>query len=329
MLQLRNSTPFAARLAVMPDEGGIESIYIIVKASFRISSRWTLLEEQPFPNEQDCYWGEPGQSSLKYPSDFHPEKPATDFAVIGSACAPDMKAVRTLDVDLAIAGRQTRIRVYGDRVWDGGRISSPDAFETMPIIYERAFGGSIYQEGQLVSSDARNPVGQGFAGGRSYKCMEGERLPNLEDPRTLIASIDDTPDPACFGFCAPHWSPRAGFAGTYDDGWQKERAPYLPLDFDKRFFNAAHPALVCDGFLRGGERVEISNMHPEGDLDFALPKVQMVAHLSGPAEHSLGFNLETILVEPGDRRLSMVWKSKFSSDRSTLEIKTITINLRR
>lgn len=329
MLQLRNTTPFSARLAAMPDEQGVESLYIIVKGSFRIGSKWTLLEEQSPPLEGDLHWGEPSGSSLKYASDFLPDKVATDFAVIGFACAPDMKPVTKLDVGVAVADKRKQIRVYGDRVWDRGQISSPMEFERMPLVYERAYGGSIYDGETLVDSDVRNPVGRGFSGGRSYQEMNGERLPNLENPRQPIRGVDDRPEPACFGFCAPHWYPRAGFAGTFDQAWQTERAPYLPLDFDKKFLNAAHPDLICDGFLLGGERVTITHMHPGGVLDFELPSVRMIARITASSEDSVGFNLETVVVEPEQLCLSMVWKSKVVCTQGVLKVKQVAIHLQR
>src|SRR5690625_5122099 len=107
--------------------------------------------------------------------------------------------------------------------------------------------------------------------------MEGQLLPNLEDPANLIQSVDDCPEPACFGFRAPNWQPRAGFAGTYDQHWQERRAPYLPDDYNSRFCNAAHPDLIYPGYLQGGEPVEITNMHPEGKLKFTLPYLKLVA----------------------------------------------------
>lgn len=329
MLQLNNTTPFAARLSVMPDEEGIESIYVNVKGGFKIGRQWTLLEKQSPPQDQDCYWGDPSSSSLRYASDIHPGKPATDVVMIGSACAVDMRPVQQLDVALSVAGVTKTIRVYGDRAWEGGVIGSPATFQSMPLLYEHAFGGTLYKDEKVVSSETRNPVGRGYSGGRGRKTMEGELLPNLEDPRCLIRSIDDQPEPACFGFRAPHWHPRATFAGTYDANWQLDRAPYLPLDFDKRFLSAAHPDLVCNGFLRGGEPVQITSMNPLGTLEFDLPRVQLAGRVIGGASETLGFNLETVLLEPNELQLFMVWKAKLRCERGPLKIKCINVSLHR
>lgn len=335
MLQLKNTTPFAANMALLPDEQGIEAIYVNVRGSFRIGPQWTLSEKQPPPATADVYWGDPASSSLKLASDYHIGKVATDVVMIGNACARDERPVHQLDVTLSVANRRKTVRVYGDRVWDQRRISAPEPFEHMPLLYERAFGGrwegSKEDAAEVLMADQRNPVGLGYAGGRDHSAMEGQPLPNLEDPRSLIRSIDDEPEPACFGFRAPHWRPRALFAGTYDEAWQRERMPYLPLDFDKRFLNGAHPDLICDGFLQGGEAVEIIGMRPEGKLQFSLPRVHLRGRVAGTGIPSeiLGFNLETVLLQPNDLEVSMVWKAKVSCDKNTLKVGRINVSLHR
>ena len=49
-----------------------------------------------------------------------------------------------------------------------------------------------------------------------------------------------------------HWQARVGFAGRYDDAWLAERFPFLPTDFDERYFQSA-PADQWTDHLRGGE----------------------------------------------------------------------------
>lgn len=335
MLQLKNSTPFAANITVLPDEDGIDSLYINVKARFNIGSQWTLAEEQTPPQEEDVYWEEPGSSSLKYASDFHLGKPATDIVMLGEACAPGQASVRQLDVNLTVANLSKTIRVFGDRVWTNGQISAPAAFQTMPLLYERAFGGTQHgegggAEGTVMAAEERNPVGLGFRGTRPDREMEGAALPNLEDPRCLIRSTSDCPEPACFGFRAPNWRPRAALAGTYDDQWLKNRAPYLPADYSRSFVNAAHPDLVYGGFLQGGEAVVITNMHPNGDLRFNLPCIKLAGRveMAGSTE-TPPFNLETVLLEPNQLQVSLVWKAKVRCDKKALKIKQVSIALSR
>jgi len=198
----------------------------------------------------------------------------------------------------------------------------------MAMVYEKAYGGVHIVDGQVDSVEERNPVGHGFAGNRKASDMNGVPLPNLEDPNDLIADPNQQPKPACFGVCAPHWLPRSTYAGTYDEAWQTQRAPYLPTDFDKRFFSMAHPDLVYPGYLRGGESVEITNMHPNGTMKFNVPNVNLNSDVTVSGELvQPKFNLETLIIEPNQLKLSMVWRAAVQCDKKVLKISDVKISM--
>lgn len=330
MLQLQNNTPFAAGMAIFPNEDAVDTLYVIVKATFDIGMQLTLTDEQMPLVEADVYWTEPGKSSVKYTSDFHIGKPATDIIMLGYACAPNQREVTQLDVGLSVGQVGKTVRVYGDRQWREGRITPPISFKTMAMVYEKAFGGIHILDGQVEAADERNPVGRGFAGARTIEEMNGVPLPNLEDPNHLIRHHTDQPLPACFGAAAPSWQPRVNYAGTYDEHWRTQRAPYLPEDFDKRFFNVAHPELVYPGFLQGGEPVQIANMHPAGALQFEVPRVSLLSRITmAGKEETPDFNLETLLLEPNQLRMSLVWRASVPCDKKVLKIGEVRIAVSR
>jgi len=328
MLQLNNKTPFAASMALFPNLECVDTMYVMVKATFNIASKWTLVDEQIPPVEADIYWGEPETSSIKYASDYHTGKPATDIIMTGLACASGQQMTNQLDVHLSVGKVSKSVRVFGDRQWIDGQISHPAPFKTMPLVYEKSFGGMHFVEGEIDSSEERNPLGCGFAGNRSAREMNGVPLPNLEDPRDLISAHTQTPRPACFGYCSPAWEPRARYAGTYDEVWQTQRAPYLPEDFDNRFFNMAHPDLVYPGYLQGGEAVSIKGMHPGGDLNFELPKINLLSQFKLKDQiDSAAFKLETLHLEPNLLQLSLVWRAAYPCDKKALKIEEIKVSL--
>ena len=250
------------------------------------------------------------------------------ISAIGHACPPGQKETREMDVSLSVGKVSKSARVYGDRQWKDGKITAPTAFKTMAMVYEKAYGGLYIQEGQIADADTRNPVGRGFSGKRSSKDMNGVPLPNLEDPSRLIQKHDDQPAVAGFGFCAPNWQPRVSHAGTYDEHWKTNRAPYLPEDFDSRFLNMAHPDLVYPGFAQGGELVSIQGMHPRGSLEFEIPQVGLVTRVQmADTEYLPLLNLETIILEPNALRISMVWRAALPCDKKALKVSEIKINL--
>src|SRR5579884_1377849 len=331
MFQLKNTTPFQAGMALFPNEQGIDTLYITLKATFEIGKELTVAAEQRPVALADEYWGEPGQSSVKYPSEAHLTKPATDVILVGEACAPDRRAVSQIDVTAAVADRRKTIRVFGDRRWGSGlvglRMISPVPFEKMPLVYERAFGGIHQGEGAALF-EPRNPIGCGFVGKRKKKEIEGMTLPNLEEPARLIGKPDDQPPPVGFGAISPAWEPRKSFAGTYNEAWQKRRAPFLPTDFNPRFFNMAHPDLVCKGYLKGGEPVEVINASPKGPLRFKLPTcrieaaVQMMGQIEKPPLH-----LETVMIEPSAATLCLTWRAALVCGKKAIKIEQIELTL--
>lgn len=338
MLQLKNTSPFEPAIALFADRHGVDTLYVVVKATFTLEPRVDIAEEQVAPVLADDYWGEPGGSSLKFASDMHLGKPGTDAAVIGAAWGAGGKAVPYVDAGIAIADKRKLVRVFGDRVWrkNGADFSPPQPFETLPIVYERAYGGvqladpDADPDAETAAGEERNPVGIGFRGARTDEEAEGLPLPNLEDPENPIERWGDTAPPQGFGYVAPNWLPRRGFAGTYDDAWQKSRAPYLPVDFDPRFFNAAHPDLVFDGYLSGGETVQVVGMSPKGKLRFTLPCCDLSAEINVAGRRETPpLNLETVQIEPDEGRLCMVWRAALPCDKQALKVEEIAIDLNR
>lgn len=330
-MQLNNKTPFAVETVIFPNPDGVDALYTTVKASFAIGAQWTLADEQPTPQDADEYWGEPGQTSLKYTTDYHTGKPATDIVVLGDAIVPGGHEVDQLDVGVSVGDVQKVLRIYGDRAWNNGFATKPELFQRMPIVYENAFGGSSIIDGELKSLEQRNPVGKGFKGKTSRENMQGQALPNIEDPKHLIQDMSDTPFPAGFGFCAPHWAPRSGYGGTYDEQWQIECAPYLPFDYSEKFQNAASPDLIYPGFLVGGEKVKIVNMHESGVLDFHLPTIKIGGQLktaNSPKEEMV-FNMESVIIKPNKLQLQMVWKSIYVGGNKVSKIRTVDVSLSR
>ncbi|HTF98488.1 MAG TPA: DUF2169 domain-containing protein [Cellvibrio sp.] len=329
MLQLKNNTPFSAAFALFPDIQGIDTLYIMAKATFSIGNQWKLAEQQLPIYQTDEYWGEPGESSLNNLGEFHIQKPATDILMYGLACSLDQQPVRQMDVGFEVGSIRKVIRVFGDRSWQEGEISQSNPFVNMPLVYERAFGGQYQHQGQIFV-EARNPVGKGYAGDKNISEVEGTALPNLESPEHLIRHWRDNPMPVGFGPIAPSWLPRANLAGTYDQKWQEQRAPYLPDDFDPHFLNAAPRDQLYPGFLKGGELVRIFGMHPNGDFQFNLPYVNLTNKVIVKSEVvSAPFQIETLSFYPNQQQLTMTWKAAISCDKRILNVKQITVSLTR
>jgi hypothetical protein len=327
VLQLKNGTPFAATVALLPDTAGIDTLFTVIKGTFTINEGLALAETQVPVSFVDEHHGDPAVSSVRAPSDLCLGKPATDVVLLGSAWAPGGRPVWSTDVSLTAGPVSKTVRVFGDRVWDSGPAGSVIApvapFVRVPLVWERAYGGTDETDAGPVI-EPRNPVGCGFRAPRSVRPAAGLPVPNLEDPATLITSLRDAPRPACFAPVASHWEPRRSFAGTYDDDWQNNRSPYLPHDFNPRFFQIAPMGLTAPGYLQGGEWVDVRGATPSGVLQFQLPAWSLlITYRLAAGEQQRLAELDTIVIEPDAARLTLVWRAALQCDKKALQTKAI------
>lgn len=332
MWSLRNDTRFAAERSWVRDMNGAEVWLVAVKGTFSIEPDGTTVPADA--QEAVCmapeYAGELGRSSLLRESDLVPSKPTTDVLLRGRAYAPGALPARQVDVTMKVAGITKTLRIFGDRRWRravaGLSPSEPEPFVSMPIVYERAFGGRDLSSADAAKHDweRRNPVGTGFAVDPRH--LVDQSLPNVEDPRELITSWNQRPAPAGFGPIARDWLPRLALAGTYDEAWEASRSPLPPLDLDERFYQCAPEDQQAPRYLRGGEAVELFNLTPNGSLRFCLPRVSIgfLTRLAGePRAHPA--RLHTVLIEPDERRVTMVWHTALPCHREAYELELTRI----
>lgn len=318
-----NRTAFAAEALHLVDEEFRPLLTVVVKATLDIlpggglarSAEMVPLDLRGRFERSDAE----GESSYRFEPEAAPFKPATDVVLVGHAHAPCART-RTMDIRFRVGPVAKSARVHGDRTWyrslGGTRMTMPALFDRMPITYELAFGGwdRRHADAREHRCEPRNPVGRGFHT-RSSARVDGAPLPNIEDPGHPIGSILDAPPPAGFGFISPNWQPRARLAGTYDVVWSSSRCPLLPLDFDRRHFNAASPGLVAPSYLRGDEEVQAVGLSPEPTLDFRLPGVPAptvrVVLRHGP-DLTPSMALDTVIVDLDARRLVLLWRASVS-----------------
>jgi len=316
---INNRTAFAFESLFLTDENSVMMLVPLIQACYSIVPNVpiALLEEQPQIKIGGEYWSDDAaKSSLKYEPQMAFQKQATDITLIGHAIAQN-KGDSEVTIGLRVGPVQKIVKVIGDRYLfrRNGEVSitAPQAFEKIPLIYERAFGGWDLRDPtpDKYRFEPRNPVGTGYldpmVGGDAQV-----KLPNLEDPDRPYRGYGDAPPPAGFGFVSPNWQPRASLAGTYDEAWDKERKPLLPKDFDRRFFNAASPGLIAPGYLKGDEPVVVINASSEGRVAFNLPGIpapQCKVQLRGSQSVTLQTQLDTVIINMDERLLFLIWRA--------------------
>ncbi len=319
---IENTTPFAVEVLQLGDEQGRNVVVPVVKATFDIAGdALTLAEEQLAVDASGLHWGDPDTSAYKFEPETAFCKPATDVVLVGHAHAPQRGATRC-DVGFRVGPLQKIVRVTGDRLWYkaplGIAASAPAPFETLPLSYDRAYGGwdRTSPDESKHHCDPRNPVGRGYRASGAV-LSEGSLLPNIEDPAHLLTTYNGKCVPTGVGFTGPNWQPRARLGGTYDEAWTKQRSPLLPLDFQRAFFNAASPGLIATGHLRGDEPVLVQGVQSGGAtiatrLPGLVPPTCAIDRRSGGTVQ-LETHLDTVIVDSERGKLILLWRNFLSA----------------
>lgn len=292
--------------------------YVIVKGCYQAPDDGTARAGEGMPLVADTYTGEAEVSAVRYESDFVPFKPRADVLCVGNAYPPGGRPDTECFVRLRVGPVDKSIHVIGDRQWEpalGGlsvRMSRPEPFTSVPVSYDRAFGGKDISKPGGHRIYRPNPVGHGYSKWGSK--LPGLPLPNLEDPHDPIRSWRDRPRPMSFGPVGRTWEPRIDRAGTFNRRWLKHRAPELPEDFDSGYYNAAPDDQQIPGYLRGNEEVFVQNMHPtHSNFRCRLPGIRIRAFIDREAIHQLEeitMNLDTLWLDMEALQMVLVWRGQ-------------------
>lgn len=218
--------------------------------------------EPRYPMTESALWVLAGKELGDMPLDESMPKPRGEVLLRANAYAPRGKPAPVVRAAIDLQGKPMKeVFVVGDRVWKNGVPTPPEPFLEKPITWEGAFGGEGF---------ARNPLGKGF------HPKEGSPLPNIEDPRHLLTSMRQTPDPVGVSPIEITRQERLKKAGTYDQEWLDKLYPGLAKDIDWSFYNLAPADQQIPGFFRGDEEITLHGLHPERpEVKLKLPELQL------------------------------------------------------
>ncbi|MFY4727921.1 DUF2169 family type VI secretion system accessory protein [Nitrospira sp. BLG_2] len=330
-MELLNATKMQAgyTMGVAPD--GRESLVVVVKGTFHIpdkpSQEAELAEEQMPLVLADTFEGEPGFSAPVYESEFPPKKPKCDVLLNGSAYAPGGQPTKRVNVSLQVGDWRKTFTVIGNRTWKRGwfgvSATKPESFTIMPISYGKAFGGTdtTHEDPKKHRFVLTNPVGRGFHHHISGKLINGKPLPNTEEEGRSVKNPHGEYRPMAFGPIGRNWDPRYKLAGTYDQNWIDNIFPFLPLDFNDAYYQAA-PVDQQIPYLRGGETVTLTNLTPEGTTRFTIPTIEMPIVFfpkKGDKQEAKGA-IDTIIIEPDQQRFMLLWRQSYRLKRNMFDV---------
>ncbi len=335
-MELINSTRMLAGYTMGMEPSGRELLVVVIKGTFRIPKEpgapLRLSEEQVPLVMSDVFYGQPGLSAPKYEADFAPRKLRCDILLNCSAYAPGGRPARRVEVAARIGNWSKSFAVLGDRVWEaagpGIGMSSPIPFTTMPISYDRAFGGtdSAHEDPAKHAAYMANPSGRGFHKQLAKELVHATPLPNTEEIDNPVNWVDGNFKPMSFGVVGRHWQSRAPYAGTYDQNWIDNVFPFLPADFDEQYYQAAPLDQQLPIPLRE-QQVQLINLTPDHNRVFTLPHLEAPVHIfprKGEREDLTALT-DTIIIEPDEDRVTMTWRVARKLKKNMFEIAQVLV----
>lgn len=219
--------------------------------------------------------------------------------------------------------------------WGGQCRLDPDTAESKRFIAETGASGQVEDHGALKWEHfAANPVGKGFWRDWYLRALGVTQMaaPEIEYAdrpitvrhleRALSGEFDGLQGLVASLGVRPKGHPeRAKMVGTVDEAFISSSAP-LPRDFDFAVWNAAWPDQQVD-YLVGDELLELVNLgnprdralqrdvHGNSRLALRLPGHQpfLLARFDSGALGELPARLDTVIVEPDQRLVHLVWRA--------------------
>jgi len=319
-MKLLRDTPLEAGFVVSHITPPQPTLTVVVKATlhFDAQGRCALAAAQRAVSG-DVYVDDDPARSLVYASDLTPLKPCGECWVRGKFRAPHGVAVPQGTAAFEVGAVRRAVSVFGPRRWSGRLVrtlSDPTPVTEVSLVWERALGGP---------GVAANPFGVG----RVAADDGSVEAPQVEDAQWLLEGPDDSPAPAGFAPLPLNLPARLPLAGTYAGTWGTTRWPWLPTDFDPRFYLASPEGQRIAGYWRGDESFALRNLVAKaplvtGTLPGLVARV-WIEPTRGEAR-ALPLVLDTVCLDTEAHEIVLLWRGTMPvADDSLGEIATLYV----
>lgn len=336
-MNLQNITPYVADFAPAMDRHGRKFVLVVAKATYRLPLGGELPQLMPVAQPlilADTATGEPGLSSPLQDCDFVLCKPRCEVLLLGSAYAPRGVATAMVEAGFKVGTLTKLLRVHGPRCWRNAAVGVAPGeaapFLRQPLSYDIAFGGTPLTSGGEPAPYMPNPVGLGYAvAGR----IDGLPMAQTEELAAPVQQAGQAYRPMSFGPLGRHWADRACFAGTYDAHWQQHVFPFLPADFDERYFQSAPPDQQLEALTAGMPVTLLNLTHPaltpSGRLDFVLPTLdlEVAFYPQGGEPVLVAARADTLVLQPDLQCFTVIWRAAQPLRRDISELDGIDLRI--
>jgi hypothetical protein len=338
-MELVNQTPVVADVRVATLEGTKHRYGLLVaKATFRVAPDGStqLDGQQPFPLFDE---DEPTEFGALPHDDVPRRDRKLEVIVLGQAHGTGRAQML---VELAVGNYRQSVLVSGDRWWisaqAGGQHSEPQPFKTMPMTWDRAFGGSaecwIDAESVIDLEHPMNKYGRGFDAaklaedvGKAFASPAGyprlrpdyvRMLPNLEHPRTAIRRFADEPRAYC-------WATMPTDIGAHLQRAHDHMAHYKTglsqQDMLTMVYHRAHPDWILD-IPPIDTVVALSGMTAGPRFAFRIPRLRILADYElGERTGVRELEPQLLLLLPEQSRFYLVYRHFFTIEELAKDTK--------
>ncbi len=329
-MEIYRQLPCEADFTMGQDPAGRDHLSLVVKRTFDFPD---AAGGSPVPSKTqaplvhaDQYHGAPGFSACRWETDFAFRKARCDVIVNGAAHAPRGEVATKLLVGIRLGQWSKSFDVFGERHWlavgPAFVATDPVPFRRQPISYDHAFGGTDRLDPDDPEPGAYdpNPVGTGWAARRNHLRVNGMRLPHTQASDEGVSSPFGTYTPMALGPYGRGWPQRRRYAGTYDQAWQDNVFPFLPGDFDERYYQSAPPDQQVPP-PRTGTEVVLLNLTDRGREFFRLIDCELPLSIFRGAQPALDREVlpDTVLFDTDARKFALVWRVDLPMRRGFLE----------
>lgn len=243
-------------------------------------------------------------------------------------------------VDMAVGDIRRGLLVSGDRWWlsagSNARHSEPRPFETLPLTWERAFGGSaecwIDANSVIDLEHPMNKYGRGFDPtqlavdvGKAFQSPAGfpqlakdwhRLLPNVEHPQLRVQRWDDAPRPYC-------WATLPTDIGAHmqraHDQMQQTGQPLSQQDMLRMAYHRAHPDWIIP-IPPIDSVVIVRGVTASARWGFRLPRLRVLADYElGERTGTRELEPQMLVLLPEQSRAYIVYRHFFTIDAITPE----------
>ncbi len=330
-MQLVNHTavPADLRVAFMPNTANRRG-FLTAKATFSVvGNRAELDRTHPLEVLAEAQTRDQG---MLPPDVTVVRRDPFEVMLLGDVVSPTDISEAT--VAMRVGPVHHALRVFGDREWISDEIGTPATFRTMPLTWERAFGGSgdieLDRDAVITVRHPDNPLGRGFDLSEHARVYETQltpppgyprfaaarALPNLEDANALIRLPTDTPEPKCWApvpaACGARFT--SALAAIREDIVEGSAPPTITPHKQRELMlcnlRHAHPDWWINRPTRGA-RLTLSGVS-SNPIDVALPALRVFGDYAvGPRQGTRELIPQAIVVLANERRFTITYRSSF------------------